>query len=143
MNAARIQIEQLHELYQNLTGHQLFLNMSREMEWFAWLKWRRPPFTADDLRLVVTLIRRGIKEQKRNEGALKFSNLIGMPDRFEEDLALARALNRPKPPAVKTVSTPSVGTQTNRIVPTNGTEDTARPVADVIANIQKLKDAAK
>ena len=139
MSSARQQIESLHAAYQALTGHSIFLNMTREMEWFAWLRFRRPPFTEEDLRLVVAHLKRGIQSQKRNPGALKFSNLIGSPDFFEEDLSEARARSRPLPPAMKTVRTGN----TQRIIPATGAEDRARSAADVVASIEKLKEAAK
>ena len=93
---ARQQIEQLHTLYAALTGMQILLTSDRERVWF---EWQRGGFVQDDLRLVVRLIRSGIQEGKRNAGALKFSNLIGMPDRFEEDLALAKSAQRANRPA--------------------------------------------
>jgi hypothetical protein len=87
-------VSDLHRLYVSHTGLQVSLNMAREVDWGRWLQWRKPPFTADDLRAVVDHIRRGIRDGARNPGALKFRNLIGMPDYFEEDLAEATARSR-------------------------------------------------
>lgn len=143
MSPVRQQIEALHELYVAQTRHAIFLNPDRERTWFEWLRFRQPPFTADDLRLVIEKLKRGIKDGSRNAGALKFRNLIGQPDYFEEDLAEARAQSRPKPPAMKTVVSRDAQGTAERRVPSDGTEDTTRSAGEVLANIQKLKDAAK
>lgn len=81
----------LHERYVALTGMVVRLDMQREGMWFEWM---RRGWGVEDLELVVAQVRRGIREGKRNVGALKFSNLVGQVDYFEEDLALARALGR-------------------------------------------------
>ena len=84
-------IEALHKLYGELTGLLIPLDMQRESMWF---EWQRRGHGERELREVVAHLRRGIREQKRNPGSLKFRNLIGMPDYFEEDLAEARAARR-------------------------------------------------
>lgn len=89
------QIKALHETYCALTGFVLSLDYTREQAWYWWAK---RGLTVDDLRLVISHIRTGIRSKKRNEGALKFRNLIGQPDFFEEDLQEAKALaRRPQP----------------------------------------------
>jgi hypothetical protein len=87
----RQKIEALHALYGQLTGLVIPLDMQRESIWY---EWQRRGHDAQALREVVAHLRRGIRDQKRNPGALKFRNLIGMPDYFEEDLAEARAARR-------------------------------------------------
>jgi hypothetical protein len=87
----RQRIEALHKMYGQLTGLLIPLDMQRETMWF---EWQRRGHGEAELREVVAHLRRGIREQKRNPGALKFRNLIGMPDYFEEDLAEARAAHR-------------------------------------------------
>lgn len=82
-------IQRLHALYCQLTELRIPLDMYRERIWFEWM---RRGLDEQALRDVVAHIRRGIREQRRNPGALKFSNLIGNPDFFEEDLAEARAV---------------------------------------------------
>lgn len=147
MSAARQQIEALHDEYVRLTGQQIFLNVERERVWFEWLRFRRPQFNVQDLRDVVAHLRRGIHAGKRFPAALKFTNLIGCPDYFEEDLAMARAQSRPRPPMEKTVVSREVHegreVKTERRVASDGTENTARSAGEVLANIQKLKDAVK
>ena len=139
MSQTRIRIEELHALYTALTGHALFLNADRERMWFEWLRYRNPPFTSNELGLVIRRIKRGIEEGSRNVGALKFRNLIGQPDYFEEDLAEATARARPLPPQEKVVKTGNV----ERIVPTTGCEPRERAIGDVALNLlRKLKDSA-
>ena len=84
-------IARLHALYCQLTGLVIPLDMQRETIWF---EWQRRGHGEPELRVVVAHLQRGIREQRRNPGALKFRNLIGMPDYFEEDLAEARAARR-------------------------------------------------
>jgi hypothetical protein len=84
-------IQQLHAAYCQATGFTLTLDMSREQTWY-W--WQKKGFTTEDLYLVVRYISAQIRQQRRNPGALKFSNLIGQYDLFEEDLAMARAERR-------------------------------------------------
>lgn len=92
-NDARKKISQLHEALGTLAPEaKCVLNMSREHDWWEWLKWRaQEPFTEQDL-LVVVRYRRGlISKGSQFAACLKFSHLIGRPDFFEEDLAMARA----------------------------------------------------
>jgi len=91
MSDKRQFIARLHALYGELTGLVIPLDMQRETIWF---EWQRRGHGEQELRDVVAHLRRGIREQRRNPGALKFRNLIGMPDYFEEDLAEARAARR-------------------------------------------------
>ena len=90
-NDTRQIIERLHALYIQLTGLSIPLDMQRETMWF---EWQRRGHGEQELRDVVAHLRRGIREQRRNMGSLKFRNLIGQPDYFEEDLAEARAARR-------------------------------------------------
>lgn len=84
-------INSLHEWYQRNVLH---MRLTPEVErlWFDWLK---AGYNGNDLRDVVRYIRRQISMGKRNEGALKLSNLFARSEsgflRFDEDLALARA----------------------------------------------------
>jgi hypothetical protein len=81
-------IADLHQVYCNLTRMTVRLDMGREHEWFQFVK---RGFTVADLALVIKSIQKGIKERKRNPGALRFSNLVVAVDLFEEELALAQS----------------------------------------------------
>lgn len=83
----RERIEKLHLLYVELTGIDIRLTPDREQDWFLWCK---AGFKEEDLRVLVAHIRKGIGSGNRNAGALKFRNLIGQVDYFEEDLGMAR-----------------------------------------------------
>ncbi len=91
ISEAEQRIRELHQLYCDRTGHEeIEFNDLRLRQWHEWLHFRKQrPFTADDLIRVIGHIRQGIHKGERNEGALKFTNLIGNPDKFEEDLSLA------------------------------------------------------
>lgn len=82
-----------HQLYCQLTGQTLRLGFDRERQWHEWL---RAGFTTDDLRRVILYLQREIRENRRNIGALKLSNLL-QPDRFEEDLNIRRVRLEPPP----------------------------------------------
>ena len=142
-------IAELHRAYVNLTGLDIALNMERERVWFEWLRFRRDdPFTATDIVLVVAHLRRGIREEKRNDGCLRFRNLIGDVESFDEERAAARkaahtaAKPRPSATIVETVKNPD-GSVTNTVTANAGTQDTSRHVHEVsekaLAGLQKLK----
>lgn len=110
-------VKSLHAAYQARTGYQIAFNMVREREWHDWLRWNDYAWTETELARVIGYLRRKIGKGDRNEGALKFSNLIGRPDVFEEDLnlALEEAKKGPLPtaqrprraePELKPVSSP-------------------------------------
>lgn len=90
-------VRQLHDTYIARTGLEIVLNMARERLWADWLTWSSDTWTPDDLTLTIRYLKTEIAKGNRNEGALKFSNLIGNPERFEEDLALARKDHRHDP----------------------------------------------
>lgn len=83
-------VKDLHAQYEARTGYTVALNMMRERMWVEWLVWSNYTWTAEDLARVIAYLRRKIGKGERNDGALKFGNLIGQPDHFEEDLNLAR-----------------------------------------------------
>jgi len=87
------QILQAHALYCQLTGQQLRLLYDRERAWYELLK---AGYSLQDVRRVIRYLQREIREQRRNVGALKLSNLL-QPDRFEEDLNIAHIRLEPPP----------------------------------------------
>lgn len=99
----RIGIEEItaaHHLYCELTGQKLTLGYNRQRDWYELL---RAGFELSDLRRLILYLQKEIREQRRNLGALKLSNLLQL-DRFEEDLALSRIRLRapqPRPSATK------------------------------------------
>lgn len=130
-----LQIAALHRVYRELTGLEIRLDMERERVWF---EWTRAGFGEADLRTVVHYLRRGIRENWRRPGALKFTNLIGQPDKFEEDLAEAKQFangkaRQAKPDAARA----SVLAATGRPDPgaeyavRNGGEAAAKALADL------------
>jgi len=113
-------IETLHGLYCRQTGQTVRLSMDRIFIWEVWLA---RGFTKEDLFDLVRHLRSEIQQARRNPGCLKFSNLIGHPDTFEEDLALLRAHQRPKAPPSRTIRSGA----TERIVSDPNTRDTSVP----------------
>ena len=87
-------VKELHAAYVARSGYEIALNMQRENAWREWCQFGDWKWTAEDLARVIGYLRAQIRNDKRNDGALKFSNLIGQPDKFEEDLALARAASK-------------------------------------------------
>lgn len=84
-------IDALHEWY---CRNVMVIRLTPQVEklWFDWL---RAGYCGPDLRSVILYIRRQIALGKRNEGALKLSNLIAPGELgytgFDQDLGLARA----------------------------------------------------
>jgi hypothetical protein len=87
-------VEAIHAAYCKATGNDprdLPLNLQREMLIGYWITYgkgsRGEPWGVQDLLYVIGHIKRGIASQSRQPGALRFNNLFGQLDRFEEDLA--------------------------------------------------------
>jgi len=124
-------IPNLHAAYQRLTGLAIHLDMAREREWFDWLK---RGFTEDDLAAVIAFHRRTVEDPRILGRMLRFGFLIGQPDRFEEDLAEARAQGaRRKAQGSRQVVRTG---QTERRVPDAGTADTSRRAREVVAGLE-------
>lgn len=83
-------VRDLHAHYCARSGIGIMYNMFRENTWKEWLQFCAWAWGKDEISMVIFYLREEIGRQKRNEGALKFSNLIGDPVKFEEDLGLAR-----------------------------------------------------
>ena len=86
-------IDQLHQLYCQLTGQTLRLRFDRERLWFDFLQ---AGFNQTDLKRVISYLQTEIRATRRNVGALKLSNLLQL-DRFEEDLHISRVRLTPPP----------------------------------------------
>jgi hypothetical protein len=86
-------IDQLHQLYCQLTGQTLRLRFDRERLWFDFLQ---AGFNQTDLKRVISYLQTEIRAARRNVGALKLSNLLQL-DRFEEDLHISRVRLTPPP----------------------------------------------
>lgn len=133
------EITALHALYGRLTGFHLELNWCRVDSWRQFLGYRKhQPFTQDDLKAVVAYFRR-TRKGGLLDGSLKFHNLIQQPDRFEEDLSLARQALRPRPCATKEL----VSCGSTRVVPNQNMGDTSVPVAEVLAKMRLAVDNSK
>lgn len=90
-------ITDLHAHYCARTGFEMILNDPRRRMWWDWCCYAAWTWSKDDLGRVIGYLLRQIKIDKRNEGALKITNLIGQPDKFEEDLGLAKKAAKPNP----------------------------------------------
>jgi len=84
-------IRRAHGRYQVLTGAKLPVAPHRERLWYDWFK---AGYRIEDLERVIEYLKKQIRQQRRNVGALKLSNLLQL-DRFEEDLAISRINLRP------------------------------------------------
>lgn len=88
----RMRIEAIHGWYVEATGTKLGL-AAFERRWFEFLK----EFNESEFRAVFAYLRKQVKHDKRNAGALKLTNLLDV-ERFAEDLALTQTnLHKPLP----------------------------------------------
>lgn len=117
----RDRLQALHASYQARTGYTIRWNMHRERQWCEWSAWSEHTWGETELARVISYLRAKIAKGERNDGALKFDNLIGQPDKFEEDLNLAleaakgAAHFRPKPkPAQPAPTTPEAAPFTGK-----------------------------
>ena len=85
-------MRELHELYCHWTAQTLSLRFDRERLWYEFL---RAGFSTADLKRVVTYLRKEIRAERRNIGALKLSNLLQL-DRFEEESAAFGSSRQPR-----------------------------------------------
>lgn len=129
--------KKLHDFYCNLVAIQLPFSMQRH---YLWEHWCSRGFTECDLRDVVRYIKARIQDGYRQRESLKFSNLIGDTERFEEDLSMAIARQR-EARAMPDPNRQSVLTQTGRSSPILG--NTARTAEQVIRGDAALKELLK
>ena len=131
------QIETLHGIYAGQTGQAVRLDMSRIYQWEVWLA---KGFTNADLFDLIRHLRAEIRAGNRRPGCLKFSNLIGLPESFEEDLAQLRATQRPRPPTQRTVCSG----QTERVVSDPGTAPRVQTPAPIVEEyVRKLRESVE
>lgn len=93
------QIDAYAAAYCRLTGFALSHRGVFDHRTRAWYEFIRAGHSLEDLELVVRWIQRGIREGKRQPGALRFSNLVERPDLFGEEVQLAKAEKRNAKPA--------------------------------------------
>lgn len=88
-------IAAMHAAYVQGTGLQIPLDSARELTWYE--VWRRG-IRADDIRLVITHMKRRAKAQQ-SVRSFVFRRFVGDADFLEEDIAEARRDARtPRPP---------------------------------------------
>jgi len=90
-------VRRLHAEFEARTGYAIRWNLHRENQWSAWCRWADWDWAEIELARVIFYLRGKIGKGERNEGALKFDNLIGQPDKFEEDLNLALEARKGSP----------------------------------------------
>lgn len=127
--AVRLQIEEMHRTYVQMTGQQVTL-WGREWVWWEWIK---RGLNVEDLRMLITHIKRERAAGRPVRGAdLKFRNLAANADFAEEDIIELRARRRAwKAPAVR--ARDDVTAATGR--PPTNTQPEARSAKDVIDSL--------
>lgn len=124
-----------HQQYCRLTNFNIPQRPENERAWLEYLR----THTIEELALVVRYLKSQVKHEKRNEGCLKFSNLVANLSRFEEDLAMANAWARNGRP---------VPTEREKVLSATG-RPPVKPPADktpgpIVAKLlAELKEAAK
>lgn len=99
MTELEAKISCLRLAYEKLTGFSLAHRGVIDPRQNFWFQFIKAGFTVQDLELVILHIKNQIRLGERRLGALRFSNLIEDPLRFQEELGLAKAQQRnQKPP---------------------------------------------
>lgn len=106
-------ITDLHAHYCAKSTFDVMLNDQRRRMWWDWCAFSAWTWTAEDLGRVIGYLVGQIKIDKRNDGSLKFTNIIGQPDKFEEDLGLAKKAARPNAMFVAKPSKQATGGERN------------------------------
>lgn len=88
-------LQRIHALHAWYSRNVMEVRLTPEVE-RLWLEWLKSGYNGNDLRAVLIYLRRQICVGKRNEGALKLSNIFersedGTFQKFDEDLGLSRA----------------------------------------------------
>lgn len=129
-------IASLHREYRLHTGMDLRLDFERERQWWEWVK---RGGTVEDLRLVIQYLKKKVHKKERNPGCLKFSNLIAMPDLYEEDKAMAKAEARKPKPTERDSVLRSTGRSTEPASKPRSVEEIMRGETE-FEKFRKLKD---
>lgn len=123
-------ITKLHEKYCGLTGLRVPLTLGRIWNWEQWcLK----GYSEADLEVTIQFLQQKIKANRKTISCLKFSNLIGNTEWFDEDLAEARAIARQP----RTTPREKILQATGRKEPE---KVTCRSAADVLAGIRAFEE---
>lgn len=133
-------IAKLHATFELLTKTKLTLDWTRLDAWRVFIGFRVPPFSIHDLRIVIDYLRLNRKPAVLI-GSLKFHNLIGRVDYFEEDLSIAIQISRPTPPQFFEHTTPGTTTKRVMAIPDAGAER-FRSAGEVIEAMRKAADGA-
>lgn len=123
--------QSLHKTYCSASGRDVPFTMQRIA---TWTEWSAQGWNANDLLLVISHIKRLIREKRRWDSSLRFEKIIQNFEAFGEDLAEARSLARaPKQhPAHRELAA------TGR--PTVPETPPARSVADILQAEKAFKD---
>ena len=130
-------IASLHREYRLHTGMDLRLDFERERQWWEWVKRGN---TLEDLRLVIQYLKKKVYKKERNEGCLKFHNLIGLLDYYDEDLQMAKAEARKPKPTERESVLRSTGRSTEPVSKPRSVEEIMRGETE-FEKFRKLKDS--
>lgn len=123
MSAHETTVKDLHAAYCEATGLSLPLRFGIDRAWSDWLGAGN---SKADLLLVIRYLKRGIARGERNEGCLRFRNLIGQLDAFDEELAMARKAFNLRPPQPETKQAVQKTGDVNRIVEVPNSQEPQR-----------------
>jgi hypothetical protein len=147
------QIEELHALYERLTGQSVVLTIGRRCAWQLWgetvAAWIRHSGHKLGIREALELVVKRRRAQWKDKphtcaSVLKFTNLVEQPDKCEEDLAAATAARR----ATRAQGDPARaavlrGTGRAEAAGDGETRVSTPDAARMLATIQQMKEAAK
>ena len=135
-------IHQLHNTWNRATDQNIRMGVcSYELE-HGWHEFIKAGHTESDLLLVVRYLQSEIKKGERKPAALRWRNCIGDTLRFGEELELARGALRRKVPETPLSRAMRSLRPVVAAVNHECTQNTARPVSELIANLKQAAGMA-
>jgi len=127
----------LHSIWNSVTGQSLPLVVCDYAREFGYHQFIKAGFTEADIMTVVRYLQSEIRQERRQPGALRWSNCIGNITRFAEDLELARGVLRNIKPA-PTPKERALACLRPAVAQSGSLEqNTAKPIGELIANLKR------
>lgn len=138
------QVSLCHSAYQKLTGFTLPIRSLLDMRRQAWQRLIAAGYTAADVELVILHLKSEIRAGRRFPGCLRFRNLVEDSEHFQEEVSMAKARNRKRPPSAKeSVLAMARPTVEERTPAPDAVKTTASIIPGLLAEMRKAVENQK